>query len=138
MYQNEPSADLLYEEFIHVYGTFGDRFLAALIDGLILIVPALIFRYLIYIPGLSLVIDWLYYALQESGTNQATIGKKAMGLKVTNLGGEKITFGQATGRHFGKFLSALILLIGYLMMLWDDKKQTLHDKLARTLVLKNR
>jgi uncharacterized RDD family membrane protein YckC len=84
----------------------------------------------------SLVISWLYYALQESGSNQATIGKKAMGLVVTTTNGERISFGQATGRHFGKYISALILFIGYLMVLWDDKKQSLHDKMADTLVIK--
>ena len=42
----------------------------------------------------------------------------------------------ATGRHFGKLLSALIILIGYLIMIWDEKKQTLHDKMADTPVVK--
>lgn len=74
--------------------------------------------------------------MQESGPNQATLGKKALGLKVTGLNGERISFGQATGRFFGQFLSAIILLIGYFMMLWDDKNQTLHDKLAETLVIR--
>jgi uncharacterized RDD family membrane protein YckC len=80
---------------------------------------------------------WLYSALQESGPAQATIGKKALGLKVATLSGDRISFGQATGRFFGKYVSAIILLIGYLMMLWDDRKQTLHDKMAATLVLRN-
>ena len=65
----------------------------------------------------------------------ATIGKKAMRIKVTDLAGNRISFGQATGRHFGKILSAIILLFGYFMMLWDDKSQTLHDKIAGTLVI---
>jgi uncharacterized RDD family membrane protein YckC len=136
MYQTEPTADLLTEQFIPVYGTFGERFLAALIDSLILAIPNLICQYLLGIPFLGLVVDWLYFAYMESGSNQATIGKKVMGLKVTNLAGEKITFAQATGRYFGKLVSAIILFIGYLMMLWDDKKQTLHDKMAGTLVVK--
>ena len=75
-------------------------------------------------------------ALQESGPNQATLGKKALGLKVTSLTGDRISFGQATGRFFGKYVSAIILFIGYLMMIWDDRKQTLHDKMAGTLVVK--
>lgn len=139
MYQTEPTADLLTEEFLPVYGSFGQRFLAAIIDGVILLIPLVILKYAM--PGImqsfvGIIIQWLYYALQESGTNQATFGKKAMGLKVTNLQGDRISFGQASGRFFGKIISGLIILIGYLMMLWDDKKQTLHDKIAGTLVIK--
>jgi uncharacterized RDD family membrane protein YckC len=74
----------------------------------------------------------------ESGQKKATLGKQAMGLKVTDLSGGRINFGQASIRHFGKFISAIILFIGYLMMLWDSKKQTLHDKIAGTLVIKNK
>lgn len=148
MYQTEPAADLLNEEFIPVYGTFGERFLAALIDGVILYIPGAILGYVIKgsptenLNGFVLqniivvAIQWLYFAFLESGRNQATFGKKAMGLKVTNLNGERITFAQATGRYFGKIISSLILCIGYLMMLWDDKKQTLHDKMAGTLIVK--
>ena len=84
---------------------------------------------------LGYALSWLYSALLESGPKQATLGKRLLDLKVTNMEGERIRFGQATGRHFAKYLSAIILCIGFLMMLWDGKKQTLHDKLAGTLVL---
>ena len=142
-YQNyqSPTAegtDLFAEEPL-VYGDFWDRFLASLLDGVILTVcniPIL----LMFPEGagniLSLILGWLYYALQESGSLQATVGKKAMGLKVVDMNGQRISFGKATGRHFGKIISTIILLIGYLMMIWDDKKQTLHDKMANTLVVK--
>ena len=80
--------------------------------------------------------SWLYYVFLESGMAQATLGKGAMGLKVITTDGQRISFGQASGRYFGKILSAIILLIGYLMMIWDGKKQTLHDKIANTLVVK--
>jgi uncharacterized RDD family membrane protein YckC len=53
------------------------------------------------------------------------------------MNGHRISFANASGRFFGKYVSAIILLIGYLMMLWDDKKQTLHDKMAGTLVVKS-
>jgi len=85
----------------------------------------------------NIVAQWLYYALQESGPRQATLGKRALDIKVTNEQGGRISFGQATGRHFGKYLSMLILFIGYLMMLWDDRSQTLHDKMAGTFVVDN-
>lgn len=85
---------------------------------------------------LSILVGWFYSAFMESGTSQATIGKMALGIKVTDMNGSRISFGRATGRHFSKIVSAIILLIGYLMMLWDDKNQTLHDKMAETFVVK--
>jgi uncharacterized RDD family membrane protein YckC len=130
-------ADLFDNEPL-VFGGFWERFAAAFIDGIILIIPNYFLQFTLGPLGsiLSIAVAWLYAALQESGGNQATIGKKMLGLKVVNTDGQPITFGQATGRHFGKFVSAIILLIGYLMMIWDEKKQTLHDKMAGTLVVK--
>jgi uncharacterized RDD family membrane protein YckC len=121
-----------------VYAGFWERFGAAFLDAIILAVPQFLIAY--FVPDLlgslvNILIQWLYYASMESGEGQATLGKRALGLKVTGVSGERISFGQATGRFFGKILSGLILLIGYLMMIWDDKKQTLHDKIAGTLVV---
>ncbi len=79
---------------------------------------------------------WLYYALMESSPKQATIGKMAMGIYVADLDGGKITFATATGRYFAKILSGLILLIGYIMAAFTEKKQALHDQMAGTVVLK--
>lgn len=73
----------------------------------------------------------------ESGKNQATIGKMALSIKVTQLDGGRICFGKATGRYFGKIISAIVLFIGYFAMLWDEKSQTFHDMMAKTLVVKN-
>lgn len=85
----------------------------------------------------STVIKWLYFALQESSPAQATLGKRALGLKVTNQEGQRIGFGQATGRYFGKILSGMILMIGYMMAGFTERKQALHDILAGTLVVRN-
>ena len=135
---NEPTTDLFASEPI-VYAGFWERFGAAFIDGIVLLIPNIFFSFALG-PGigdvLSLVTGWLYFALQESGNAQATVGKKAVGLKVVNSEGQKISFGQASGRHFGKIISTLILFVGYLMMLWDEKRQTLHDKMADTYVVK--
>jgi uncharacterized RDD family membrane protein YckC len=88
------------------------------------------------VQGLSFLLTWLYYALCESSSWQGTIGKKLLGLRVTDLNGQPISFAKATGRHFGKILSALILGIGFIMIAFSDQKQGLHDTLAGTLVLK--
>lgn len=86
----------------------------------------------------GIVVVWLYDALMESSSRQATLGKMAVGLRVTDMSGDRIGFGKATGRHFGKYLSALILGIGFLMVGWTRQKQGLHDQMAGTLVLKGR
>ena len=124
------------------YAGFWIRFGASFLDGLIIFIPLSIIHWTLFgttsgwRPGvINLIVSWLYDALQESSPAMATVGKRALGLKVTDLRGSRITFAQATGRHFGKYISAVILLIGYFMMLWDDKNQTLHDKMAGTLVI---
>ena len=87
-------------------------------------------------PGaVSLLVSWLYFALQESSAKQATIGKLALGIKVCTENGERLSFANATGRYFAKILSAVILLIGFFMVAFNDKKQGLHDKLAKTFVI---
>ncbi len=84
----------------------------------------------------TLVIFWLYFALMESGRLQATVGKMALGLRVTDRRGERIGFGRASGRFFGKIISGFILGVGYMMAGWTERKQALHDMLADTLVVR--
>ena len=79
---------------------------------------------------------WLYWALFESSALQATLGKMALGIQVTDLHGNPISFAKATGRNFAKFISGLIFCIGFLMAGWTEKKQALHDIMAGTLVVK--
>ncbi|MFZ4412628.1 MAG: RDD family protein [Bacteroidales bacterium] len=81
------------------------------------------------------VAKWLYFALMESYRG-ATIGKMAMGIKVTDMEGNQINFLRATGRYFGKIVSGMILLIGYIMAGFTEKKQALHDIMANCLVVK--
>jgi uncharacterized RDD family membrane protein YckC len=85
---------------------------------------------------LRLVVHWLYYSLLESSAWQGTLGKKALGLEVTDLDGNRISFGRATGRFFAKIISTFILFIGYIMAGFTEKKQALHDILAGTLVIR--
>ena len=78
---------------------------------------------------------WLYFAIMESSVKQATLGKMALGIIVTDMNGQRISFGRATGRYFGKILSALILYVGYIMAGFTEKKQALHDIIASCLVV---
>jgi uncharacterized RDD family membrane protein YckC len=79
---------------------------------------------------------WLYFALMESSSKQGTLGKMAVGIKVTDINGQRISFWRATGRLFAKILSGLTLGIGYLMIAFTEKKQGLHDMIAGTFVVK--
>lgn len=89
--------------------------------------------YVILIVG-----SWLYYALMESSAQQGTLGKMAVGIKVTDMDGARISFGNATGRFFGKIISGIILFVGYIMIGFTEKKQGLHDMMASTLVVQKR
>jgi uncharacterized RDD family membrane protein YckC len=85
---------------------------------------------------LGVIGNWLYHAKMQSSPRQATLGKYFMGLKVTGLDGERISFGQATGRHFAKFLSTFPVFAGFVIAAFTRKKQALHDMVAGTLVVR--
>ncbi|MBV8392745.1 MAG: RDD family protein [Alphaproteobacteria bacterium] len=87
---------------------------------------------------LSLVVTWLYFSLMESSARGATVGKMAVGLRVVTDQGNRLSFLRATGRFFAKFVSALLLGIGFLMVAFTDTKRGLHDMMAGTLVVKSR
>jgi uncharacterized RDD family membrane protein YckC len=104
----------------------GETDVAKLIEG-----PLMALNYVV-----SILLQWLYEAGLTASAKQATLGKLALGIKVTDLDGKRISFGRASGRHFAKYLSTIILLVGYLMQPFTQKKQALHDILAATLVVK--
>jgi uncharacterized RDD family membrane protein YckC len=88
-----------------------------------------------FVIGLTAI--WLYFAGLESSSRQATLSGPILGVRVTDLEGERLTFSRATGRHFAMYLSAITpFAVGYWMAFWTRRRQTLHDLLARTLVLK--
>jgi uncharacterized RDD family membrane protein YckC len=84
---------------------------------------------------LFVIIPWLYYAGFESSRSQATPGKVLMHLVVTDLEGNKASFARTTLRFFGKYISTLIIFIGFIMIGFTKKHQGLHDKIAGCLVL---
>jgi uncharacterized RDD family membrane protein YckC len=146
------------------YAGFWIRWVAAFLDGIILQVAVLPISFVTGIvlgalmvgsevdprdPGpqlalqgvgaiIGLLAGLLYNALLISSKYQATLGKMTLGLKVTDLNGQRITLGRALGREMSKWLSAMILLIGYIMAAFTEKKQALHDMIASTLVFKTR
>jgi uncharacterized RDD family membrane protein YckC len=82
------------------------------------------------------VVQILYFTLMESSKYQATIGKLALGLIVTDMNGGKLDFVKALIRNVSKIVSGIILAIGYIMAAFTEKKQALHDIIAGTLVVK--
>ena len=76
-----------------------------------------------------------YYARMESSRHQATVGKLALGIKVVDMHGARLSFGHALGRWFAAALSYLTLYIGFLMAAFTQNKQALHDLVAGTLVV---
>ena len=80
--------------------------------------------------------QWLYYALMESSSWQGTLGKRALGIGVSDLRGRRLSFGRASGRFFGKILSNLTFLAGYVLAAFTERRQALHDILASCIVVK--
>jgi uncharacterized RDD family membrane protein YckC len=126
------------------YAGFWRRVAAALIDGILVGVVSWIVT--LIFSGISdgaevtaqilvLIAAYGYYAGMESSSYQATVGKIALGIQVTDLNGNRISFGRALGRNLAEILSALILGIGYIMVAFTAKKQGLHDMIAGTLVV---
>ena len=84
----------------------------------------------------TVAIGWAYEALQESSIHQATLGKRLVGIRVTDTEGRRISLRIATKRYFAKYLS-LVSVYGYFAALVTERGQALHDLLAKTLVVKN-
>jgi len=138
------------------YGGFWLRFVAYFIDAIILNIASsaigMVFGFtatfanfsqdvatggLATVLGLNFLVNWLYHAVLTSSQWQATVGKKAMNLVVTDKNGLRIGFGRATARYFAQLISAVILMFGYFMIGWTRRKEGLHDMIAGTLVYKS-
>jgi uncharacterized RDD family membrane protein YckC len=99
--------------------------------------PMMLFVTLFTFAFFFLIVVWLYYAGMESSEHQGTLGKMALGLVVTDMNGQRVSFPRATGRFFSRFITRLVpLLIGFVMAGFTEKKQALHDMIASCLVLR--
>ncbi len=152
-----PSLALVLPDSPAVHAGFWRRCAAMIIDGLLLGVAFAILQGVLSfavlgtlgefrgLPALfatvglmtvaSLVIQWLYFAVFESGAAQATPGKRALGIKVVDERGRRIGFGRASGRYLGKIVSGALFGIGYLIAAWTERKRALHDMIADTCVV---
>lgn len=128
------------DSVVFEHAGFGKRLLAYLVDAIILFIAGVMLAVILGQGAESdvgsLIIAWLYFATMESSDRMGTFGKNAIGIKVTDTNGNKINFGQATLRYFAKLLSAFILLIGFIMILFTKNQQGLHDLIAKTYVVK--
>jgi len=137
------------------YSGFWKRLIASIIDTIVLIIPGNLLRdmigsFLSYDPldpesniysyvflsqlvGICLI--WLYDSILESSKWQATLGKIALGIVVTDENGSRITWSRATGRYFCKILSAIPIGLGFLIAGFTKRKQAFHDIVARTYVI---
>lgn len=162
--ESRPAAksDAVRQQEAVTYAGFWLRAIAWVIDNVLLaiVVAVFIMRPLMEHAGLSvknpwviltgqsrqvyainlmmLMAQWLYWAFFESSAWQATVGKKMLGLYVTDVQGKRLTFGRATGRFFGKIVSDFTFGVGYLMAGFTPKKQALHDIFAKCLVVRKR
>ena len=150
--QVPPPTTPVYTGDVFSYAGFWKRFAAWILDGLILFAIGLALSFafdLVYfltpIPFLWYVIlsdfliglftGLLYYSIFESSSHQATPGKMALGIIVTDIAGQRISFGRAVARDLSKIISVLTLGIGYLIIGFTDEKRGLHDYIAGTLVI---
>ncbi len=85
--------------------------------------------------AVQLAVYWLYEAGLTASPLCGTLGKRAVGLRVVTEQGERISFARSTGRYLAKFVSALLLLVGFLMVAFTERKRGLHDMMAGTLVI---
>lgn len=132
------------------YAGFLPRLVAVIVDGVILGVVNFVLRAVFGdvgadptvgvtvepASGLGAVISLAYFTIMEGGPWQATVGKRVLGLRVTDTNGEPIGYGKALVRNLAKIVSGAILLIGYIMAAFTTRKQALHDMIAGTLVVK--
>lgn len=141
------------QALLQYFGSFDQRATAAVIDWFLVSTVCAVLAFIVTIflsnrvaliaVALSLlviipVVNLVYHIVMESSPKQGTYGKQILKIRVCDMQGERITAGHAAGRNFAKVLCVLTLGIGYLYCFFNKQQQCLHDKLADTLVVKDR
>jgi uncharacterized RDD family membrane protein YckC len=155
--EKSEHAQIASAEPAFIYAGFWLRLVAALVDLAAIFIPFCFAAFMVVViaklvsatkgyesatviltvlPPLALVATWLYFAVMESSSWQATLGKKLLGLYVTDMKGQRLSLSRATGRTVAKFLSSMTAGIGYLLCGVTEKRQALHDMVASCLVLR--
>jgi uncharacterized RDD family membrane protein YckC len=119
---------------------FWRRFAALIVDVLVLAIPTIIIYAVVDDSAtsnlLQNLISLVYYTVLEGGPRGQTVGKMALGIRVIDFNsGGSIGYGRALVRNLVRYVSGLVILLGYLWMLWDREKQTWHDKAATSVVV---
>ena len=117
---------------------FWQRVGAVILDGIVLAIPSAILVIALKGAGyaVAMLLSIAYFTYFEGGATGQTLGKRMMGIRVVSLDGSgSIGYVRAFARWIGRYVSTLIIYIGYLWMLWDKEKQCWHDKLASDVVV---
>ena len=130
-------ADAMAATAVGPRASFGQRFAAAIVDTVILfVVSAVLGRVGVAGSLIAALIGIGYYIYLEGSPSGQTVGKKVMNIRIVDADtGAPIGYGRATLRYFAKIVSAIPCLLGYLWMLWDENKQTWHDKITTDVVV---
>ena len=119
------------------YAGYGRRFGALVLDFFILVIPTGLFNYYLPVFGAALLFV-LYAPVLESSAVRATIGKKLMGIQVSDEAGGRLSFGAAFLRSLTKLFSSFLCFVPYLLALFTPRRQALHDLVARSVVVYGR
>jgi uncharacterized RDD family membrane protein YckC len=119
--------------------SFGQRLGAYLIDVIIVgVVNAILLvalKNVGYAIGIAVTIA--YFGYFEGGETGQTLGKRVLGIRVVDVrSGGVIGYGRGVVRTIGRYISGIVCALGYLWMLWDGEKQTWHDKIASSYVVR--
>jgi uncharacterized RDD family membrane protein YckC/predicted RNA-binding Zn-ribbon protein involved in translation (DUF1610 family) len=155
-YYNRRTLDLVTRQKPNIPCGFWVRYLATMIDGMLILLAmiglSIVFQLATFIInsigydftlkaqayvflGIFVLMPMYYYTKSEAGIFQGTLGKRSLGIKVINMKNEPISLKQAYGRFWGKLISGIILGGGYIMAGLTEKKQALHDQMAKAMVV---
>ena len=117
------------------YAGFWIRFVAYLIDVVIIMIPSMIIIFVGLPSLLQLIISIGYFIYFPSSEYMATPGKMAVGLIITDEHGNRIGAGTAAVRYLCYIISAIPIYIGFIIIGFTEKRMGLHDMIARTRVV---
>jgi uncharacterized RDD family membrane protein YckC len=141
------------QALLQYFGSFDQRATAAVIDWFLVSTVCAVLAFIVTIflsnkialiaVALSVlviipIVNLVYHIVMESSAKQGTYGKQILKIRVCDMQGDRITTSHAAGRNFAKVLSVLTLGIGYLYCFFNKPQQCLHDRVAETLVVKDR